>query len=59
MKDGISSPTHLVGLRRFIALLTSAAEIRAADKMNSKYQTRCITMNLTWCTKATAVLLVP
>jgi hypothetical protein len=32
MKDGISSPTHLVGLRRFIALLTSVAEIRAADK---------------------------
>jgi hypothetical protein len=32
MKDGISSePTHLDGLRRFIALLTSAAEMGAPD----------------------------
>jgi hypothetical protein len=33
MKDGIpSSPTHLEGLRRLIALFTSAAEIRAVGK---------------------------
>jgi hypothetical protein len=33
MKEGIlSSPTHLEGLSRLIALLTSAAELGAADK---------------------------
>jgi hypothetical protein len=40
MNDGIpSSPTHLEGLRRLIALLTSAAEMEAVGKRNNNNNT--------------------